>query len=178
MHDEIREAWLQQQFHEAMSCARHSDILDLAPVGGKPPYRYLARFRCAGLALVDDAVTVIDEHLVGIRFPADYQRTSCDPGQVLTWLEPVAAFAPNIRAPFCCVGHIPPGMPLLSLLQQLYQMISWQRFTPDEGDALNPRACRWARLNLDRLPIDRRRSLCNQRPARDDQNTKATHETA
>ena len=50
-------------------------------------------------------------------------------------------------------------MSLLSLLHQLYQMITWQRFTPRENDALNKAACSWARDNLDRFPIDPRRSM-------------------
>lgn len=159
MTDSILDSWLRDQYAEGMSLARHSTILDLAPVAGTPPYRYVARFKCTGLVSVDGRVAAAQQHLVGINFPGDYLRISCDPPRVLSWLEPGGAFHPNIRAPFCCVGHIPPGMPLTALLQQLYQMITWQRFTPDEGDALNPAACRWARRNLERLPVDPRRSL-------------------
>lgn len=159
MSDSIFESWLRDQFHEAMSFARESRVLDLAPVAGAPPYRYVSRFRCAGLTSVRGRITIVREHLVGIQFPADYLRISCDPGRVLTWLEPKNAFHPNIRPPLCCVGHIPPGMPLMSLLQQLYQMITWQRFTPAERDALNREACRWARRHLERLPVDPRRSM-------------------
>jgi hypothetical protein len=50
-------------------------------------------------------------------------------------------------------------MTLLSLLQQLYQMITWQRFTPREDDALNREACAWARKNMHRFPVDPRRSM-------------------
>ena len=159
MSDPIFESWLQDQFREGMTFARQSPVLDLAPAAGAPPYRYLSRFKCAGLASIDNRITTVHEHLVGIQFPDDYLRVSCDPGRVLTWLGPENAFHPNILPPFCCVGHIPPGMSLMSLLHQLFQMISWQRFTPVERDALNREACRWGRRHLDRLPVDPRRSM-------------------
>lgn len=155
----IFESWCQHQYLEAMAFAAQSDVLSLAPVAGTPPYKYIARFECRGLASTAEGITIADRHLVGILFPDDYLQTSCDPAQLLTWLEPVTEFQPNIRPPFCCIGHIPPGMSLMSILHQLYQMITWQRFTPREDDALNPEACSWARNNMDRLPIEARRSM-------------------
>jgi len=163
MNDSIRASWLREQYLESMNFAQQSDVLSLAPVAGTPPYKYIARFQCNGLCKTDAGITVIEEHLVGILFPEHYLRSSCDPGQVLTWLEPATEFHPNIQAPYCCVGHIAPGMSLLSLLHQLYQMITWQRFTAREDDALNKPACSWARKNLDRFPVDPRRSML-QRP--------------
>ena len=162
MSDSIRRSWLQQQYHEGMTFARHSDVLSLAPITGAPPYKYIARFQCAGLSRTAAGITVIDQHLVGILFPEQYLRSSSDPGQVLTWLEPDTEFHPNIKPPFCCVGHIAPGMSLLGLLHQLYQMITWHRFTVREDDALNQIACSWARKHLDRFPVDPRRSMSNQ----------------
>jgi len=161
MTDSIRTSWLHTQYIEAMNFANQCDVLRLAPIEGSPPYKYIAEFRCDGLVQADNEISVSDRHLVGILFPEHYLRSSCHPGQVLTWLEPTTEFHPNIRAPFCCVGHIAPGMSLLNLLHQVYQMITWQRFTPREDDALNADACRWARNNLDRLPVDARRSMLN-----------------
>ncbi len=161
MTDSIRASWLEIQFVEAMNFAQRSDVLSLVPIAGDPPHKYIAKFDCAGLAETRAGVTVIDQHLVGIYFPEEYQRTVCDPGQVLTWLEPRNEFHPNISAPLCCVGPIPPGMSLLNLLHQLYAMITWQKFTPSEDDALNKVACSWARAHLDELPIDPRRSMLN-----------------
>lgn len=163
MTDSIRAAWLEAQFVEAMSFSERSDVLNLAPLlapgDGFSPYKYIAEFRCRGLAMMTDGVEVVDRHLVGITFPEQYLRTSSDPGQVLTWLEPDSEFHPNIKPPFCCVGHIAPGMSLMSLLHQLYQMITYQRYTSVEADALNRDACSWARDNLDRFPIDTRCSM-------------------
>ncbi len=159
MTDTIFDTWLHTQYLEAMSFAQKSDMLKLAPVAGAPPYKYLAEFRCDGLVESRGEISVSDRHLIGVSFPSDYLRSSSHPGQVLTWLEPAAEFHPNIRSPFCCVGHIAPGMSLLNLLHQVFQMITWQRYTPREDDALNADACRWARRNAERLPIDSRRSM-------------------
>jgi len=164
MTDTIRASWLKTQYVEAMTFAQRSDILSLVPVAGDPPNKYIAKFDCTGLAETEAGVTVINQHLVGIYFPEEYQRTVCDPGQVLTWLEPRNEFHPNINAPLCCVGPIPPGMSLLNLLHQLFAMITWQKFTPRENNALNKAACSWARANLDRLPVDPRRSMVRGDP--------------
>jgi hypothetical protein len=167
MNDPIQDTWLVTQYKECMEFSRKSSVLSLAPVAGDPPFRYIAKFDCDGLVRTSEGVAVCDSHLVGINFPEDYLRTSCGPGEVLTWLEPQTEFHPNILPPSCCVGHIAPGMTLLSLLQQLYTMITWQRFTPVESDALNRAACSWARDHLDDFPIDPRRSMLQARSSRE-----------
>jgi len=155
--------WLEAQFDESMQFAEQSSILSLAPVagigGGGPPFRYLAKFECDGLMEAPEGIVVCDRHVVGINFPDHYLRVKCNPAEILTWLEPDSEFHPNISGRLCCVGPIAPGMTLMSLLHQLYTMITWQRFTPLEDDALNEYACGWARENLDRFPIDPRRSM-------------------
>lgn len=170
MTDSIFTAWLETQFQESMAFAARSSVLSLAPVpapvAGSPPCKYIAKFDCDGLSKTNEGIAVCDRHLVGIFFPEHYLRTSCGPGEVLTWLEPQTEFQPNVNPPFCCVGHIAPGMTLLSLLHQLFTMITWQRFTPREDDALNKAACSWARKHLDRFPIDPRRSMLDARSDR------------
>lgn len=165
MTDVIRDDWLLKQYEEAMAFAQRSPVVSLIPMQGMPPFRYLAKFECDGLVTTSAGIEVCDRHLVGIQFPKKYQHERCHPTEVFTWIEPKTAYHPNVRSPFCCVGDMPPGMSLLNLLQQLYQMISWQRFKPIEHDALNPDACRWAREHMDRLPIDPRRSMLHERPA-------------
>ena len=159
MNDPVFNDWLKHQYAEGMEFSTRSNVVDLAPIDGDPPFKYILRLQCRGLAQTDEGVHVVDRHLVGIRFPEDYLRVSCEPGRLLTWLEPSNEFHPNIRPPFCCIGHIAPGMGLVSLMQQLYSMVTWQRFTPREDDALNSAACVWARHNIDNLPVDRRRSM-------------------
>jgi hypothetical protein len=155
----IRGSWLQTQYEESMAFAQRSSILSLAPVTGAPPFKYIAKFDCDGLVETADGIEVIDRHVVGIVFPEQYQQKRFSPGEILTWLDPKNSFHPNIRPPFLCVGDIPPGMGLMPLLHQVYQMITWQRFTPCEDDALNRAACGWARGHLERFPVDSRRSL-------------------
>jgi hypothetical protein len=159
MMDKIRNSWLERQFVEGMALAASSDVLGLVPVSGSPPDRYVARLDCCGLVMTDAGVAVATQHLIGICFPESYLRTPCNPGLVLSWLEPQSIFHPNIRAPFICAGNIPVGMSLVNLIHQVFAIVTYQNFTPREDDALNKEACAWARRNLDRFPVDPRRSI-------------------
>jgi len=73
---------------------------------------------------------------------------------LLTWLHPSSVWHPNIRAPWICVGHVPPGVELTDLVYQVFEMISFHRWTPH--DPLNPDAAQWARNHQDRFPLERR----------------------
>ncbi len=156
--DKILQGFLTRQYEDGMALAQASDLLDLIPgeVEGHPPRRYLARFRCRGLVHSDaGGVTEANRFEVGFWFPPDYLR-SADPSYVLTWLGPRRVFHPNVRKPFICVGHLTPGTPIVDLLYQVFEIITYQKVTMREDDALNPDACSWVRRNQDRLPIDRR----------------------
>ena len=159
MTDHIMQSWSAAEFRAGAHLARGSDVLRLQAETGPHPRRLLAEFRCRGLVEARRGIEECDRHLVGISFPANHLREFSRFGEVITWMAPVGAFHPNIKAPFCCIGPIAPGTGLVPILLQLYQMITWQRFTPREDDALNPAACRWARANMHRFPVDDRRSL-------------------
>jgi hypothetical protein len=77
---------------------------------------------------------------------------------VLTWLAPRDIWHPNISAdaPVICVGRLAPGTALVDLLYQLFEVITWNKVTMREDDALNRAACQWARRNGHRFPVDRR----------------------
>jgi hypothetical protein len=84
---------------------------------------------------------------------------------MLRWFGPpteqhpdVMVWHPNIavHAPMICIGRIAPGTSLKDLLHRLYEVISYQRYTPNEFDSLNKACCAWARANADRFPTDRR----------------------
>jgi hypothetical protein len=157
MQDKIFEAFLKRQYDEGMALARSSDLLELIPMGGDPPDRYIAQFRCKGLVSADDEVSERDYFEVGIWFPSDYLRRA-DPFQVLTWLGPWNVFHPNISngMPFICVGKLAPNTALVDILYQCFEIITYNKVTMREDDALNAQACVWARQNQGRFPIDRR----------------------
>lgn len=164
-HDPVFEAFLARQFEEGMALAAASDLLTLVPFGDVPPDRYVAEFRCRGLVRGEDTdVIETDRFAVGIWFPVGYLRWA-EPWQVLTWIGPRHVFHPNIsdQSPFICVGRLAPGTPLVDLLYQCFEIITYKKVTMREDDALNPVACAWAREHQQRFPIDarplKRRSL-------------------
>jgi len=156
--DPVYEAFLARQYEEGMALASASDLLELIPLDGSPPSRYIARFGCTGLVrLPNGRVAEADRFEVGIWFPSDYLRRA-EPWEVLTWLGPRQVFHPNIsdRMPLICVGRLAPGTWLVDLLYQVFEIISYQKVTMREDDALNHAACVWARENQGRFPVDRR----------------------
>jgi ubiquitin-protein ligase len=160
MPDKIFESFLQRQYVEGMALAAGSDLLELFPAiteGGLPPQDYLARFRCKGLVRVDGEVFDWDCFEVLIYFPTDYLRTA-NAFQVLSWAYPPQVFHPNIsdKSPFICVGRLAPGTSLVDILFQCWEIITYNKVTMREDDALNPEACAWARRNQQRFPVDRR----------------------
>ncbi len=157
--DRVFDGFLRQQYEQGMALAQDSDLLELLALEGPPaPQHYLARFRCKGLVrTTDGSVLEADEFLVGVFFPSDYLRRA-DAAQVLAWLGPRNVFHPNIsdRAPFICVGRLAPGTALVDILYQCFEIITYQKATVREDDALNHDACAWARRNAQRLPVDTR----------------------
>ena len=156
--DRVLAAFLGRQFEEGMALAAASDLLKLVPVDGPLRQRYLAEFRCTGLVQADSGEIVeADRFLLGIWFPEHYLHEA-DPFTVLTWLDPLRIFHPNIsnRAPFICIGWLTPGTPLVDLLYRCFEIITYNRVTMREDDALNKEACAWARRNQHRFPVDPR----------------------
>jgi len=104
-----------------------------------------------------------DDFFVGIWMPEDY--LSCvEPFRIVSWLAPDNVFHPNIgRGPLrssgplsICLGRIKPCMALVDLIYQCWEIITYSKATMREDDALNWDACRWARRNTHRFPIDTR----------------------
>jgi ubiquitin-protein ligase len=160
MPDRIFESFLQRQYEEGMALAEGSDLLELFPAimeEGVAPQDYLARFRCKGLVRAEGEVFEWDCFEVLIYFPSDYLRAP-NAFQVLTWSYPAQVFHPNIsdKSPFICVGRLAPGTTLVDILFQCWEIITYNKVTMREDDALNPEACIWARRNQHRFPVDRR----------------------
>ena len=158
MTDHVLESFLGRNCEEGLALARESDLLNVFPQRGDPPRRYVAEFRCRGL--VCDAggrVVEASQFLVGISFPDHYLRGPIDQLDVLTWIGPPNVHHCNIsnRAPLICVGRLEPRTDLVSILYQIYALITWQKFAAHDG--LNEGACQWARNQpRGRFPIDRR----------------------
>jgi hypothetical protein len=165
MSDRILDAFLRQQLKEGMALAGNSDLVDLAPLDGPLPQRYIADFYCRGLVRTQEGeIREWNHFTVGIFFSRGYLR-SVDPFHMLRWFGPptkkdpgIFVWHPNIsvKVPLICIGRIRPGMSLTDIVHQVYEIISYQKYTPDENDSLNRDCCSWARANADRFPIDRR----------------------
>jgi hypothetical protein len=158
MKDQVFSGFTERQFEEGMALAAASDILELIPADGAGRQRYLADFRCKGLLrTAAGEIVEADRFLLGIWFPDQYLRVA-NMYEVLTLLGPPGAYHPNISgvAPIICPGYLVPGTPLVDILFQCFEIITYQRVTMDERNALHPEACAWARRNQHRFPIDPR----------------------
>jgi hypothetical protein len=156
--DLVLEGFLARQREAGSALAQESDLLDLVPLDGPPTQRYRAKFSCRGLIRSPDGeIREADHFEVGIWFPADYLRR-VEPLEVLTWLGPRQIHHPNIsdRVPLICVGRFGPGTALVDLLYMCFEVITYQKVTMREDDALNHDACVWARQHQHLFPVDRR----------------------
>ena len=157
MPDRILNAFLRRQEEEGRALAAQSDLVSLVP-SGSPPDRYVLELRCNGLVEASPhEIVEASQFLVDIWFPPTYLRFA-DPFRVLTWLAPRNIFHPNIAAtaPLICVGHLAPGTALVDLMYRVFEIVTWNKVTVREDDALNAAACQWARQHRDRFPVDRR----------------------
>jgi hypothetical protein len=155
MANSVRDAFLRAQLDAGLALAGASDILELTPLEGMPPDRYIADFRCRSLIHNGSAVLLADRFLVGIHFPENYLRVF-QPERVITILAPHNIWLPNVRGPFLCPGHMLAGTPLVDILFQVFEVLTAQRMTLDERHALHPAVCAWARDNGHMFPTDRR----------------------
>jgi len=161
--DKIRAGWLEKQYRLGMELANASDFVDLVPVAGDPPERYIAKFSCTGLIRSGNDVVEANDFGISIWFPSDYAWRA-NTFQVLSWLGPDEVVHPNIgRGPFreigplwICIGEMYPGMSLVDILIQTADVITFRNVTMDEKNALSPESCLWARSNLHRFPTDTR----------------------
>ena len=161
MSDQVFLSFLMRQYEEGMELSRNSDLVKVLPLDD-PPRCYLVAFECRGLVRSGDEVVETGGARVAISFPRDYLQRA-EPSQVVTWLGPREIWHPNILPPMICVGRLAPGTGLVDIVHQIFEIITYQRVTMREDDALNRPACQWARANRHRFPADprplKRRSL-------------------
>ncbi len=152
--DESFRSFLEANREQGVALAEASDLLDLEPEPHDPPQKYIATYHCRGL--VQGAGGDIDEadfFQVGIWFPPNY-LDEVNAYHVLTMLGPPNVFQSNIRGPFICLKNLGPGTDLVSILYQLFELLTFQSYALH--DPLNQAAAQWARNNKHRLPVDPR----------------------
>jgi hypothetical protein len=157
VRDPIFEQFFRRQCEEGLALAAESDLLELTVCPVAPP-SFVATYRCRGLVRLDDGrIEQANFFQAGIWFPPDYLRR-VDPFQILRWFGPANVWHPNISDtwPLICVGRLTPGTPLVDLLYQIFEIITYVKVTPREDDSLNKACCAWARANQHRFPVDRR----------------------
>jgi hypothetical protein len=154
--DKIYDLFLDQQLEEGMALAAQSDLLELHPLrrGGRPPQRYIARFRSNGFVEIGGRISTANRFAIGIYLPERYLHEA-NGFEVLSWLYPANVFHPNICSPFICVGSfMRPGTKLVEILFQLYSIISYSKWAAHSP--LNESAAQWARENQHLFPADKR----------------------
>ena len=154
--DATMASWLKQQAREGRDLAEQSDLFDLMThAGDGPPTKFVLEFHCR--TLVQDPRTLgVSECTrvgVGIWFHPEYQR-SARPFDTVTLLGPSHLFHPNIRFPGLCIGRMAPGTPLVDLVYQIFEMLTFNKVTAN--DPLNPAATEWWLRHQDRFPLDAR----------------------
>jgi len=126
MQDKIFEAFLKRQTKRAWRSLDRAHLLELYPMGGDPPDRYVASVSMQGLMRSQNGDVVEADHFeVGIWFPSDYLRRA-EPFQVLTWVVRLTCSTQisATKAPFICVGKLKPNTALADIL------ISASRLSP------------------------------------------------
>jgi ubiquitin-protein ligase len=154
--DPVYENFMRRQFEEGIELASASDLVRLHVPPMSPPH-FVAEFLCNGLVREGDGeIRQANEFHVGIWFPPDYLRRS----DSLTF-EMLRMFTPNVwhpnvsrRHPLICVGRLVAGTPLVDILYQIFEVLTYTKY--NTRDALNQDACAWAREHLAEFPIDRR----------------------
>lgn len=151
----VLKSFFEQQEAEAMALAAQSDLIEVAPIGERPYRRYIVRFMCKTLVKTREGISEYDRVDIGFHFPLDYWQRA-EPPEVVTLLGPANVFHANVNFPFVCVGSLNPGTPLVDLIYQCFEILTFSKITMREDDALNKDACVWARKNKSRFPVDSR----------------------
>lgn len=149
--DNVLNDFLDTQRQEIYALAAESDLLNVHAIDPSPPRDYAIELRCKGLQKVNGDIVEHDQWNFRIRFSDDHLRI-VDPFRLVTVLTPT--FHSNVYGPFVCLGRIRPAISLVDIVYQLFEIFSFQNFSPHDG--VNQRACAWCREHMDRFPIDRR----------------------
>jgi hypothetical protein len=157
MRDAQLHDWLERQLEEGRALAAQSDRFDLVAMedGESPPTRFVLDFCCTSLVRhsATGSISKCSRAGFGVWFHPEYLRVA-KPMETMTVLGPAQLFHPNVRFPFVCLGRLQAGTPLVDIIYQSYEILTYQKFATH--DALNPTACSWARRHPERFPVDDR----------------------
>jgi hypothetical protein len=153
--DKIYEAFIESQNIAAAALNQASDIVEITPKQLKRGHLYAVRMLCRGLVNEGGKIKDHDQFELLVHFPEHYLRR-CSPVELICWVSPATVWHPNIKPPFLCLGRLTPGMKIVDIVHQAYEIVSYQKVTMVESDALNHDAAVWARANLERFPVDTR----------------------
>ncbi len=154
MTDKVFKAFLAGQTAQLQALAADSDIFELGMV---VETLFGLTFHCRGLIETEEG-EIIEHDLfnVVLNVDPDYLRKPVDDPRLMVSMVETNTFHPNIAGHVICLGKINAATPLTALVTQIYEILSYQKYNTVEYDALNPKACAWARENQHRLPIDDR----------------------
>ena len=147
--DQVFQSFLENTAADAAALQRKSDIVALEPLPPLPPSRYVCTFEVPYLRRLPTGVVEIHRGpvLCGIGFPEDYLR-STDPKlflKVASIVNP-GFLHPNVLLGSVCLGSaFSPGTPIVALVWELFEIVTYRNCTVDERNALNPEACRLIR---------------------------------
>ena len=99
---------------------------------GPLPHEYLVCFNCPTLVNEQGAIIEKTGFAALIRFPKDYLRCVPNPAQLVALLSPQNTYHPNVAPPFLCLGNISPGTSLCELVFQIFEILTFQKLTPNE----------------------------------------------
>lgn len=125
---------------------------------GMPASVFIAILVCRHAVREAEGVRIVEGPCeFALQFPAEYlRRVYHNSGQILSLINPVNCYHPNVRWPHICTGPITPGTSAVELVLRVNEILTFNRFTPREDDCLNAAACQWARCNMDAFPLERR----------------------
>ncbi len=152
--DAVFAGFLDRQTQDGLALAHESDLMRLHISPMAPPH-FVAQFFCDGLVREGDGeIKRASEFQVGIFFPPEYLRRS-DPFEMLRMFTP-HVWHPNVSRehPLICIGRLTPGTPLVDILYQIFEVLTYVKW--NTADGMNRAACAWAREHQSEFPIDRR----------------------
>jgi hypothetical protein len=140
--------FLDSTWAAAQTLQAQSNVMGLRPSGRYPYSVYQLSFAIPYLSLSASGIVEVAPGPVNasIHFPADYLHSGDRMLSTRVVTVETAGFVhPNVRGAVCLGSAFQPGTPVRTLISALYSVLTYQVFTTDERNALNPLACRLVR---------------------------------